>query len=186
MYCRRLLILFVTTLLSTSINPMAAANEITLKAGNSFGLRISGVPAEEVAMVSQKFTISDEGTIRLPYLKTGIRAAGLTPSALARKIEAAYRSAQIYTQPVIQVDATPGQEQRFVTVIGEVRNASTIAYVPGLRLLDAIARAGGFTDFAKESKVKLTRGSKVSYHDLRRSSDKENVPLQPNDLITVR
>ena len=71
-----------------------AQGETTLKAGESFGLRISGVPADEVQLVSAQYGISDAGTIRLPYLKISIQAAGLKPSALARKIEAAYRSAE--------------------------------------------------------------------------------------------
>ena len=100
MMISRLLIYSLITLIAPSLS-QSQANEVTLKEGNSFNLRISGVPADEVALVSQKFTISDGGEIRLPYLKIGIKAAGLKPSVLARKIETAYRAAQIYTSPVV-------------------------------------------------------------------------------------
>jgi protein involved in polysaccharide export with SLBB domain len=167
---------------------LAMAQETTLKNGESFGLRISGVPIDEVQLVSAQYGISDAGTISLPYLKTAISAAGLTPSALARKIEAAYRGAQIYTQPTVQVDSsTVGTAaQRFLSVMGEVKAPRSVSYAPGMTLLDAIAQCSGFTDFADEKKVKLTRGLKVSYHRLSASDPKENVKVSPNDIITVR
>ncbi|MFT5107306.1 MAG: protein involved in polysaccharide export with SLBB domain [Verrucomicrobiales bacterium] len=176
------------TLLSSSLLLTASnAQEVILKGGQSITLRIAGVPAEDVRLVSGAFSISDGGTIRLPYLKTGIMAAGLRPSDLARKIESVYKSAQIYTSPNIQV--SPGgknREQRFISVLGEVKAPGTITSVVGLTMLDAIAQTSGFTDFAKTKKVKLTRGSKVTYHDLSKGDPRENVTLQANDIVTVR
>lgn len=166
----------------------AFAQETALKTGESFGLRISGVPADEVSLVSAQYGISDAGTIRLPYLKIAIKAAGLKPSALARKIEAAYRSAQIYTQPTIQVDSTTAatSAQRFLSVVGEVKTPRSVTFAPGMTLLDAIAQCGGFTDFADEKKIKLTRSGKVTYHNLSKGAAAENVKLQSNDIVTVR
>ena len=162
------------------------SQETILKNGQSFALRISGVPADEVALVSQKFSISDAGIVRLPYLKAGIKAAGLKPSALARKIEDAYKNAEIYTRPTIQIDVTIDPTERYVSVIGEIRSPGTVSYRPGITLLDAIAQTGGFTDFASTKQIKLTRGTKVTYHSLRKGDPKENVALEPNDIITVR
>ncbi|MFT4548087.1 MAG: protein involved in polysaccharide export with SLBB domain [Pseudoalteromonas tetraodonis] len=166
----------------------ALAQETALKSGQSFGLRISGVPGDEVALVSAMYGISDAGTIKLPYLKSAITAAGLKPSDLARKIEAAYRTAQIYTQPTIQVDSNTAttKESRFLSVVGEVKAPRSVNYAPGLTLLDAIAQCGGFTDFADEKKIKVTRAGKVTYHNLSKSAATENVKLQPNDIVTVK
>ena len=166
----------------------AIAQESILQKGQSFVLRISGVPADEIALVSQKYGISDDGTIRLPYLKIAISAAGLKPSALARKVEAAYKQAEIYTQPTIQIDASGAASggERFLSVMGEVKAPRSVGYAPGMTILDAIAQCGGFTDFADEKKVKLTRGGKITYHRLSSSDPKENAKLQPNDIITVR
>jgi polysaccharide export outer membrane protein len=163
------------------------ANETILKNGQSFALRIGGVPADEIALMSQKFTISDAGVIHLPYLKSSVQASGLKPSELARKLEQAYVSAEIYTQPTIQVDVTAvGPSERYLSVMGEVRTPSSIAYQPGITLLDAIAQCGGFTDFAYKSEVKLTRGTKISYHRLGSSDPAQNIRLEPNDIVTVR
>ena len=164
---------------------LSVAGEVTLKPGESFGLRISGVPADEIALVSQQFQISDAGTIRLPYLKVDIKAAGLKPSALARKIENAYRTAEIYTAPTIQIDPQVTENKHYVSVLGEVRAPQKVELVPGMTLLDAIATCGSFTDFAKTKKVKLVRGKKVTYHNLSRGATKENVALLRNDIVTV-
>ena len=181
---------FTTLLLFVclAIPGVSYAQETILQKGQSFGLRISGVPADEVALVNSKYGISDAGTVRLPYLKIEIQAAGLKPSQLAKRIEAAYKSAEIYTRPVIQIDSTaPGAAaERFLSVMGEVKAPRGVAYAPGMTILDAIAQCGGFTDFADEKKVKLTRGGKITYHRLNASDPKENVKLQPNDIITVK
>ncbi|MGI9239660.1 MAG: polysaccharide biosynthesis/export family protein [Verrucomicrobiales bacterium] len=174
-------------ILSISANTASLlANETVLKNGQSFALRIGGVPGDEMAMLNQKFSISDAGLIRLPYLKEGIRAAGLKPSELARSIEKAYVVAEIYTQPTIQIDVSTERAERYVSVMGEVRAPQTVGYLPGITLLDAIAQAGGFTDFAYTREVKLTRGQKISYHRLSSSDPGQNVSLEPNDIITVR
>ncbi len=166
----------------------ALAQETMFKKGESITLRISGVPTEDVGLVSSKYGISDAGTIRLPYLKIAITAAGLKPSDLARKIEAAYRRAEIYTQPVIQVgaDTTESAQSRFLSVVGEVKAPQGVGVAPGMKLMDAIARCGGFTDFADVKKVKLTRAGQVTYHDLKSSDPKQNIAVKANDLITVR
>ena len=165
----------------------ALAQETVLKSGESIEIRISGVPSDEVMLVSNKYGISDGGTIKLPYLKITIKAAGLKPSALARKIESAYRSAQIYTQPTIQVaaDLNTTATARFLSVMGEVKAPSRLTWTSGMTIFDAVAQCGGFTDFA-DKKVKLTRNGKVTYHDLRRGDPKENIKVLANDLITVR
>lgn len=175
-------------LICAAIPGAAFAQETTLKSGESIDLRISGVPSDEVMLVSQRYGISDSGTIVLPYLKSPIKASGKKPSALARIIEAAYRSAQIYTQPTIQVsaDAQTTGASRFLSIMGEVKAPTRLIFTSGMTIFDAIAQCGGFTDFADKKKIKLTRGGKVTYHDLRRGDPKENIKIQANDLITVK
>ena len=175
--------------LSIVFSGAVQAQETILKSGQTFALRISGVPADEVSLVSQPFAISDGGTIKLPYLKTPIKASGMKPSTLARSIEAAYKRAEIYTNPTIQISVaagTAGGAERFISVIGEVKAPRSVGYTTGMTLLDAIAQCSGFSDFADKKKVKLTRAGKVTYHKLNTGDPAQNVRLQPNDIITVR
>ena len=159
--------------------------EPILEPGQSFSLRIAGIPNDEQASINQTYTISDAGTIKLLYLPE-MKAAGLRPSQLARNIESGYRSGQIYTKPNIVISLLEaGTVQRFVSVMGEVNARQTVGYTPGLTILDAVARCGGFSDFADPKKVKLTRKGKVSYHDLSRTTSADNAILLPNDILTV-
>lgn len=163
----------------------ALAQEPILEPGQSFSLRAAGIPVDEAAAISQTYTISDGGTIKLLYLSE-MRAAGLRPSELSRKIESGYKAAQIYTKPNVVISLLEaGTMQRFVSVMGEVNSRQTVGYTPGITMLDAVARCGGFSDFADPKKVKLTRRGKASYHDLSRTTSADNAVLQPNDILTV-
>lgn len=171
--------------LSILVPSLAFGQESILQPGQSFGLRLAGVPQDDQVSISQSYTISDGGTIKLLYLKE-MKAAGLRPSQLARNIESAYRSAQIYTKPnVVIMLGEAGAVQRYVSVLGEVNARRSVNFTPGLRLFDAIAQCGGFSDFANPKKVKLMRGGKVSYHNLSKTSSEDNVVLQPNDIVHV-
>ena len=159
------------------------AQEPILQRGQTFVLRLAGVPGDDQSSVSQAYAISDKGTISLLYISE-MQAAGLRPSELSRKIEAAYRSAQIFTKPNVTITLGASVE-RSVSVLGEVNSRRQVAYAPGLTMLDAIAQCGGFSDFAYAKRVKLTRAGKATYHDLSRTTSKDNIQLQPNDIITV-
>ena len=163
----------------------ALAQEPVLERGQSFQLRIAGIPPEEATSISQFYTISDGGTIKLLYLNE-MTAAGLRPSELARKVESSYRSAEIYTKPNVTISITEsGAVQRYVSVLGEVNQRRQVLYTPGLTMIDAIAQCGGFSDFGDPKRVKLTRKGKASYHDLSRTTSGDNQTLQPNDIVSV-
>ena len=98
--------------------PIFAAEPI-LQKGQSFGLRLTGVPADDQTSISQTYTISDNGTIKLLYLKE-MAAAGMKPSQLMRKVEQAYVSAEIFTKPNVVITlGEAGSIQRYVSVLGE-------------------------------------------------------------------
>lgn len=177
----RTIIIGILNVLAISL---ALSQEPVLQSGQSFALRIAGVPGDDQTSLSQTYTISDSGTISLLYLPE-MKAAGLRPSELARKIEAAYRSAQIYSKPNITISLGGGGAERYVSVLGEVNSRRAVMYTPGLTMIDAIAQCGGFSDFAYPKKVKLTRKGKFTYHDLSKTTSSDNVTLQPNDIITV-
>jgi len=175
----------ICLLLSLLITGLALGQEPVLRGGQSFGLRLAGVPQDDQVSISQSYTISDGGTIKLLYIAE-MKAAGLRPTQLARNIEAAYRSAQIFSKPnVVIMLGEAGAVQRYVSVLGEVNARRSVNYTPGLRLFDVIAQCGGFSDFANPKKVKLTRDGKVTFHDLSKTSNKDNVVLQPSDIVTV-
>jgi polysaccharide export outer membrane protein len=159
--------------------------ESVLRNGDSIIVKISGVPPEEIAMVSTSYDISDNGNINLPYIGE-LRAAGLRPSSLQKNIEAAYRGAEIFSHPTIQVTANKDAPTQVIFVSGEVKTPSRITMSPGMTVGGSVTAAGGFTDFASPRKVKLIRGGRSTELDCRNADSAGSLtPVQPGDTIVV-
>ncbi|MEM1086015.1 MAG: polysaccharide biosynthesis/export family protein [Verrucomicrobiota bacterium] len=157
----------------------------TINAGRAIEIRIQGVPNEEMARVNNTYPVSESGFIRMPFIGN-VRAAGKSPNALAQSIEAAYRSAQIYTNPTVQVIASSDETltEHIVTVGGYVRRPGPVKYIRGLTLYNAVQAGGGATEFGSMHRVKLIRNGKLREYDLFKTAAK-GVQLQPNDTIEV-
>jgi polysaccharide biosynthesis/export protein len=165
---------------------LTRAQEPRFTAGQTFTLRIAGVPAEDAAQVSGVKTISSSGTISMTYLKGEIMAAGLTPTELQRKIANAYISNEIYTQPDINIQTNGVQQiEQVITVGGEVRIPAEVPFRPGLNLYAAITKAGGPTEYGDMRKVKLIRNKTERIFDLRKVTSENNPELQVGDQIVV-
>lgn len=166
----------------------ASKKESKLKPTETFTLKISGVPAEDVISISGDYTIAADGKFPLPYVGR-ITGGNLTASQLGMRIEQAYKTADIFTRPTVNV-AVAGQKElavRKITINGEVKVPSRAAYNDGMTLLDAIASAGGFTDWADKGKVRLLRAGKTTSHDVRKISQNPelDIVLRPDDKIIV-
>jgi len=168
-----------------SVTGHAQNAESTLRNGDSIIVKISGVPPEDVTMVSTSYDIGDNGNINLPYIGE-VRAAGLRPSSLQKSIEAAYRSAQIFTHPTIQVTANKEAPTQVIFVSGEVKTPNRITMTPGMTVGGAIIAAGGPTDFAAMKRVKLVRGGRSAELDCRQADSTGSLtPVQPGDTVVV-
>ncbi len=169
--------LFTTAVFAQDSGPV-------FRTGDTLELRIGGVPAEEVGVVTGTYTIDGEGYINLPHIGK-VRAAGLGQADLQRSIEGAYKSGEIYTNPSITV--TVPTTLRFVNVSGDVRQPRRVEYTADLTVLGAISAAGGFTDYADQRKVRLLRAGKVQIVDVKavRSNPAMDIRLLPGDQIEV-
>jgi polysaccharide biosynthesis/export protein VpsN len=157
---------------------------LRLRAGDTLEVRLGGVPREEIDQVTGSYTVDTQGFVNMPQIGR-IRASGLTQEVLQTSIEKRYRDSGIYTNPTVTV-AVP-ISTRFVNVGGEVRLPQRISYTPDLTLLAAISAAGGFTEYASQSRIRLYRNMKgvtVDMRDIRRHPA-HDIPLQPGDTIEV-
>lgn len=180
-------LLATAALLLSSAQVHAQSAESALRPGDSIVIRISGVPAEEVTNFASSFSIGDNGNVNLPFIGE-VRAAGKRPSTLQKDIESAYRTAEIYTHPTIQVSAnmTDGTSTQVLFVSGEVKTPNRYTLSPGMNVGTAITTAGGFTDFADPKHVKLIRNGRAVELDCRRADSPGSLtPVQPGDQITV-
>lgn len=174
--------LFLALLLALlpSVNAQTA-----ISPGRAIEIRIQGVPTEETARINNTYPVSESGFIRMPFIGN-VRAAGLSPNALAQSIEASYRAAEIYTNPTIQVFATSDEtiNQLTITVGGYVRRPGQVQYTRELTLYNAVQAAGGANEFGSMHRVRLIRDGKLKEYNLFETSSK-TVKVEPNDTIEV-
>jgi polysaccharide export outer membrane protein len=131
-----------------------------------------------------------DGMISVPLIDD-VQAEGATPMELKRTISTGL-SAYI-TSPDVTIIVRE-MNSRFVSVIGEVDRENRIALTQNLRVLEAIALAGGFTIFADKSDVRVVRwqpdGTEIEYRFdynayKRGRAPGSNFVLQPGDTIIV-
>jgi polysaccharide export outer membrane protein len=162
------------------------AAQTTIRSGRAIEIQLKGVPSEEMALVSGTYTVSDSGMVSMPLLSAPVRAAGLSATALARSIEAAYRAEKIYTTPTVNVIHSTDQtlNELTVTVGGKVNAPGPVKYVQGLTLYNAVQAARGPTEFGAMNRVALLRNGQRREYDLNNTKHM-NILVEPNDTITV-
>ncbi len=170
----------------------AQGGETLLRSNDKVMISIAGVQPEEVASISKTYTISDSGKINLLHIGE-VTAAGLKPSILQKKIEDAYKAAEIYTHPTVTVsmDATADGARQVSVISGCVQNGA-VPYRSGLTLLDAIGARGGPSPYAKTTRAQIIRTSAsgqraTTVHDLKKitKGQEPDVPLMPDDKIII-
>lgn len=157
-----------------------------IESGNSVQITIMGVPVEEKSKIEGIYPVSDSGTVNLPYIGA-VRAAGSKPESLALTIQAAYRSAEIFTNPTIQVisnAAGANVVQQLVHVGGQVRRTGPVQFQKDLTIYQAVQSAGGATEFGSLKRVKLYRNGKTQTLNLT-NPQMMRMPLEPNDTLEV-
>lgn len=156
-----------------------------IEAGRAIQIMISGVPSEEKGRIDGVYPVSDAGFINMPFVGI-VQAAGLRNEDLAASLQSRYKSLGIYTNPTIQVisNTKDSINEQSVHLGGQVRGPGPKPFNKGLTLYQAIAAAGGPTEFGSMKRVKLFRGGRQTVYDLTKAQFM-NIPVQPNDTIEV-
>lgn len=124
------------------------------------------------------------GRVSVPFAGS-IQAAGRTPQEVAREIERRLRGKAHDPQVVVR---RVGNASATVAVLGDVRQSGRVPLTgKGERLLEILAISGGTTNPLAKSVVQVTRGSQSVTLPLSTVVDdtRQNIILQPNDVVTV-
>jgi polysaccharide export outer membrane protein len=139
-------------------------------------------------VISRTVPVRPDGMISLPLLDD-VQAAGLTPKQL--KADLTRRLARYITAPEVSVVVREIHSKK-VAVLGEVRRPGRYDLKSRTSVLEAIALAGGFSDFARRSKMVIVRveGSTVTripcdYDKLLANAQPDTFFLQPGDTLVV-
>jgi polysaccharide export outer membrane protein len=107
--------------------------------------------------LTRTIRVTQDGYIRLPMLKRRIPAKGLLPAELEESIALALVEGELIVDPFVTVTVAE-YHSRPVSVVGAVRSPVTFQALGTVTLLDALARAGGFTPDAG-TEILLSRHS---------------------------
>jgi polysaccharide export outer membrane protein len=140
--------------------------------------------------VTGKVPVRTDGKISVP-LAGEIQASGLTPDSLQATISKKLN--EFVKEPAVTVVVEEMNSRQF-NVLGEVQHPGSFPLIRPTRVLDALAQAGGFRDFAKVKKIYVLRrsptgGSVKLPFNYKRVTQGENiqddVELQAGDTVIV-
>ncbi|MCK5534450.1 polysaccharide export protein [bacterium] len=142
--------------------------------------------------LTTKVRVSAAGDITFPLIGQ-VHAAGLTVNQLCEKIKALLNEGYL-VDPQVNIFIESYHPEKFF-VMGAVRKpaAYELSREKPTTVLEAISRAGGFTEQAAPNRTKVIRvGSekgetiKVKVTEITKTGDKsKDIPLQPNDIVFV-
>ena len=139
--------------------------------------------------LSRQLPVRPDGKISMPLLHD-IDAAGLTPLQLRDKIAKAL--AEYMPNPEVSVTVLEVRSYR-VSVLGEVQRPGVLQLKAPTTVLEALAMAGGFRDFASPSKIIIfrkdekgeTRRLRFNYNRAVGGAGEENLTLRSGDVVVV-
>lgn len=138
------------------------------------------------AGAGQTYQVDEEGTVALPVIGH-VTVAGLTRAQAAKLIEELYRK-NLLKDPIIELKITNLK----VTFLGEIKAQGNFPLVrDNTTLVEMIGEAGGLTDKANETNIKIIRGDQknpqVTYINLRdiQSINDPRALLQNGDIVYI-
>lgn len=132
--------------------------------------------------------VRSDGKISLPLVGE-LQATGRTPLQLERDISEKLKN--FITTPEVTVIVEKVNSRKF-NMLGEVNKPGEYPLTTSTTIMDAIAMAGGFKDFAKKSGVYILRKGpdgresriNFNYKDfIKGKNPGQNIRLEPNDTI---
>jgi len=185
------------------IATLAAAEPVdaeALKAGTADNGRSTAIEAyrigpEDMLLISvwknealsRTVTVRPDGKISLALLND-VQAAGLTALELRDNLEK--RLAEFIPSPEVSVIVSEVRSFK-VSVIGEVVRAGRFELKSRTTVVDALAMAGGFTQFATRSKIVILRPEGTAmkripfnYNKLL-AGEQETIDLRNGDIVLV-
>jgi polysaccharide export outer membrane protein len=139
--------------------------------------------------MSKTIPVRPDGMISLPLLNE-VKAAGLTPAELRQVLST--KLAEYMPTPEVSVILTDVKSFK-VSVIGEVRKPARYELKSWTTILDVLALAGGFTEFAARGRIVVLRPNGKTIKSIQFNYNKvvtaggeqENFYLRPGDIVLV-
>jgi len=160
-------------LAATLLGPASGAAQdpsYRLGSGDQIRVMVFGHPD-----LSGQFDVGSDGRLALPLIGE-VRVEGLTLTELESAIVAKLKPDYL-KNPQLSVEVV---NYRPFYIIGEVKSPGSYAYVSGMRVVNAVAMAGGFSYRARENQLWITRAGSG-----KKEAADQNSPVLPGDVIEV-
>ncbi len=140
--------------------------------------------------ISRSLPVRSDGKISLPLVGE-LQAGGQTPQQLEQEITK--RLTSYISEPEVTVIVTDSKSQK-INILGMVTKPGAYLLTSSTTILDAIALAGGFKDFAKQKSIYVLRQAadgtqqrlSFNYKEVIKGKNPEqNIRLQAGDTIVV-
>lgn len=132
--------------------------------------------------LSRTMPVRPDGMITLPLLND-VKAAGLTPMELRDSLMKKF--VEFVPSPEVAVIVTEVRSF-MISVIGQVAKPGRYDLKSSATIVDALAMAGGFKEFAARSKVVVVRSEGGASKRIPFDYDKMNAPKKPQENFALR
>lgn len=161
------------------------AAEYRIAAGDAIAVQIW-----DHADMSARGRVRTDGRLAMPLL-ADVAVAGRTPNELARELEQVLGARGLVVRPRVTVVVEEVRPLK-VAVLGEVARPGLYVLDAGAGVAEALASAGGFTDFAHRDRIYVVRRSpevvriRFTFDALARGLGAASTfRLQPGDVVVT-
>jgi polysaccharide biosynthesis/export protein len=169
----------------TAIKSAASDDSYVIGANDVLAINVWKEPE-----VSRSVPVRSDGKISLPLVGE-LQASGQTPRQLEQEISK--RLQNYISEPEVTVIVTDSKSQK-VNILGMVVKPGAYLLTSSTTVLDAIAMAGGFKDFAKQKSIYVLRQAPdgtqkripFNYKEVIKGKNPEqNIRVQTGDTVVV-
>jgi polysaccharide export outer membrane protein len=168
-------------------NPGTSTIEYRIGPGDQINVYVFNQPELTVTV-----PVRPDGLVSTPLIEN-MRAAGKTPSELARDMETVL--AEYVRDPKVNIIVTNfvGTYGDQVRVVGQAAHPQALPFRNGMTVLDVMIAVGGLSEFAAGNRARLVRRDKdkqieikVRLDDLVNGGDiSANIAVQPGDVLII-
>lgn len=188
-------VLFLSLLVTgCSVTTKSITPEVPLSRQDGYEYRIGPEDILTISVwknsdLSSTIVVRPDGKISLPLLND-VHVAGLTPTQLRDHLT---ERLQVYINDVELSVIVKEIHSLKISVLGQVANPARYGYKSRLTVLDAIAMAGGLTEFAARKRLVILRQNGRTLERIPFNFDQaassngalENFDVQPDDIVMV-
>src|SRR5688572_2486910 len=140
---------------------------------------------KEPEVSQSRVLVRPDGRISIPLVQD-MQASGLTPVQLKQRLEERLKPLIDVPNVTVIVDTIQSYQ---VYVMGNVAGGGAFSSATPVTIIQALANAGGFTEFANKKDIRIYRGilvMKFNYKDFTEGINlTQNIHLQSGDVVEV-